>query len=73
MMVEPVRWERLTGVDPIPGRPEGNHPVAMASSGVDGVRLTWVAWTPPPMPEPWPEPGPAPGPIPGDSTVTSSP
>ena len=69
MTVEPVNWERLTGLAPIPSRPEGNHPVAMASSNVDGVRLTWVAWTPPPVPEPWP--GPGPDPIPADSTVAS--
>jgi hypothetical protein len=69
MTVEPVNWERLTGVASIPSRPEGNHPLAMASSGVDGVRLTWVAWTPPP--EPWPGPGPDPMPV--DSTVTGGP
>ena len=68
MTVEPVNWERLTGVATIPSQPEGSHPLAMASSGVDGVRLTWVAWTPPPVPEPWP--GPGPDPVPGDSTVT---
>ena len=66
MTVEPVNWERLTGLAPIPrSRPEGNHRLAMASSNVDGVRLTWVAWTPPPVPEPWP--GPGPNPIPADS------
>ena len=65
MRVEPVNWERLTGVAGSPGGPEGSHPLAMASSSVDGVRLTWVAWTPPPEPEPWP--GPGPDPIPVDS------
>ena len=64
MRVEPVHWERLTGVADIPSQPEGSHPLAMASSAVDGVRLTWVAWTPPP--EPWP--GPGPDPVPVDST-----
>ena len=38
--VEPVQWERLTGVADSPGGPEGSHALAMASSGVDGVRLT---------------------------------
>jgi hypothetical protein len=66
MTVEPVNWERLTGVATIPSEPEGSHPLAMASSEVDGVRLTWVAWTPPPVPEPWP--GPGPDPIPVDSS-----
>ncbi len=47
MSVEPVRYERLTGVADPPGGPEGSHRLAMASSGVDGVRLTWVEWTPP--------------------------
>ena len=47
MSVEPVRYERLTGVADPPGGPEGSHRLAMGSSGVDGVRLTWVEWTPP--------------------------
>jgi hypothetical protein len=64
MSVEPVRWEPLTGVADPPGGPEGSHALAMTSSSVDGVRLTWVAWTPPPLP---PEPGR--DPIPADSTV----
>ena len=46
MRVEPVHYERLTGV----AGPEGSHTLAMASSSVDGVRLTWVEWTPPPVP-----------------------
>ena len=46
MRVDPVQWERLTGVAP-PGGPEGSHALAMPSSSVDGVRLTWVEWTPP--------------------------
>ncbi len=70
MRVEPVRYERLTGVPDPPGGPEGSHALAMASSSVDGVRLTWVAWTPPPLP-PEPRPGPDPGPV--DSTVTDRP
>ena len=62
MRVEPVQWERLTGV--AEGGPEGSHALAMGSSSVDGVRLTWVEWTPPP------EPGPGPEPVPVDSSVT---
>jgi hypothetical protein len=50
MRVEPVNYERLTGVADPPGGPEGSHTLAMAASSVDGVRLTWVAWTPPPLP-----------------------
>jgi hypothetical protein len=68
MRVEPVNYERLTGVADPPGGPEGSHALSMASSTVDGVRLTWVAWTPPPLP---PEPGP--DPIPVDSSVTAGP
>jgi hypothetical protein len=55
MRVEPLRWEPLTGVADPPGGPEGSHTLSMGSSAVDGVRLTWVAWTPPPLP---PEPAP---------------
>ena len=72
MRVEPVHWERLTGMPDPPGGPEGSHTLAMASSSVDGVRLTWVEWTPPILP-PNPEPGPGPDPVPGDSTVTGRP
>jgi hypothetical protein len=69
MRVEPVNYERLTGVADSPGGPEGSHTLAMASSSVDGVRLTWVAWTPPPEPPP----GPGPDPLPVDSSVTGRP
>jgi hypothetical protein len=50
MGVEPLRYEPLTGVADPPGGPEGNRTLSMASSEVDGVRLTWKSWTPPPMP-----------------------
>ena len=40
---------------------EGDHALAMAATSMDGVRLTVVAWTPPPLPPP--------GPLPPDSTV----
>jgi hypothetical protein len=52
MRVEPPNYERLTGVANPPNGPEGSHSISMASSAVDGVRLTWVEWTPPPVPEP---------------------
>ena len=44
-----------------PSPPDGDHTLAMAGTGVDGVRLSVVAWTPPPLP--------VPGPLPPDSTV----
>jgi hypothetical protein len=69
MQVEPLRYERLTGVADPPDGPEGSHTLSMASSAVDGVRLTWVEWTPPPLPEP----GPGPDPWPGDSTGMTRP
>ena len=71
MRVEPVNYERLTGG----AGPEGSHTLAMASGAVDGVRLTWVEWTMPPLPEPGPLPGPGPGPdpVPVDSSVTGRP
>jgi hypothetical protein len=50
MAVEPLDYERLTGVAGPPGGPEGSHTLAMRSSRVDGVRLTWESWTPPPLP-----------------------
>jgi hypothetical protein len=72
MRVEPVRYEPLTGVADPPGGPEGSHALAMGSSSVDGVRLTWVAWNPPPLPEPPVprEPRPVPDPIPVDTMAT---
>jgi hypothetical protein len=66
MQVDPASYERLTGGATSPGGPEGSHDLAMESTAVDGVRLTWVAWTPPRPPEPG-----GPDPIPVDSTVTS--
>jgi hypothetical protein len=68
MTVDPVNWERLTGATSPPTSPEGSHTLAMGSSSVDGVRLTWVAWSPPPLP-----PGPGPVPIPVDSTGAARP
>jgi hypothetical protein len=51
MGVEPLDYERLTGVaDPGDG-PEGRHTIAMGSSAVDGVRLIWDAWSPPMVPD----------------------
>jgi hypothetical protein len=47
MRVEPLPYGRLTAtVDP----PSGSHTLSMESSQVDGVRLTWAAWSPPSMP-----------------------
>jgi hypothetical protein len=63
MRVEPVRYEPLTGRTSM-GNPEGSHRISLASSDVDGVRLSAEAWTPPPLPPPGP-PGP---PVPIDST-----
>jgi hypothetical protein len=63
MQVDPVYYERLTGSAHSSGGPEGSHDLAMGSTPVDGVRLAWVDWTPPP------EPG-GPDPIPVDSTST---
>jgi hypothetical protein len=68
MRVEPLRYERLTGVADPPNSPEGSHTLSLGSSSVDGVRLEVVAWTPPPLP---PEPGPGPDPVPVDSGVVS--
>lgn len=65
MAVQPLNYERLTGVAD-PTGPEGNHSLSMPTSSVDGVRLTWEAWTPPPLP---PEPGSGPDPVPVDSAV----
>jgi hypothetical protein len=68
MTVESLRYEPLTGVIDPPDVPVERHTVSMRPSMVDGVRLTWVAWTPPPEPLP-PEPEPAgPDPIPVDPT-----
>jgi hypothetical protein len=64
MTLDPRSYGRLTGGADPPTSPEGSHTVAMGSSAVDGVRLTWVAWSPPPLP-----PGPGPDPIPVDSAL----
>lgn len=62
MRVEPLRYEPLTGVADPPDGPEGSHTLALGSSSVDGVRLSVVAWTPPPLPPP--------DSLPADSAVT---
>jgi hypothetical protein len=49
MGVDPLNYERLTG-QPGQGGPEGRHTVAMRSTAVDGVRLSWEAWNPPMVP-----------------------
>ncbi len=70
MRVEPVRYEPLMGRASL-GNPEGSHQLRMATSNVEGVRLTIEAWTPPPLPPP-PEPPPGP-PVPIDSTLVEPP
>ncbi len=45
MQVDPAHYERLTA-----SGPEGSHDLGMRSTSVDGVRLAWVDWTPPPEP-----------------------
>jgi hypothetical protein len=52
MKVEPVRYGPPTGVGKSTEQPEGTHTLAMSSTEVDGVRLTWQSWTPPPPPLP---------------------
>ena len=59
MQVDPAHYERLTTGSS--AGPEGSHSIGMRSTSVDGVRLTWVDWTPPPEPA-------GPDPIPVDST-----
>jgi hypothetical protein len=60
MRVEGLPYD-ATGV-PLPGNGTGSHTLALGPSSIDGVRLTVVAWSPPP------EPGPGPDPVPVDST-----
>jgi hypothetical protein len=50
MRVDALRYEPLTGVADPPGSPERSHALALASTSVDGVRLTVIAWAPPPLP-----------------------
>jgi hypothetical protein len=67
MKVEPLRYEPLMsggGPDPATGSAEGSHLIKLEPSNVDGVRLTVIAWTPPPLP-----PVPSPGPLPPDSSA----
>lgn len=68
MKVDPLRYDPLTGVADPPTSPEGTHALVLGSSSVDGVRLTVMAWTPPPLP-----PGPGPDPLPVDSTGVARP
>jgi hypothetical protein len=68
MRVEPLRYEPLMqwvpGTEPAWDGAEGSRAIEMAPSTVNGVRLTVVAWLPPPLPPP-PEPPPV------DSTTGS--
>jgi len=52
MKVEPARYGLPTGVGESTGQPEGTHTLAMSSTELDGVRLTWRLWTSPPPPSP---------------------
>jgi hypothetical protein len=71
MRVEPLRMAPVPGpiAEGPPETPEGEHRLAMTESAVDGVRLSVIAWTPPPLPGPGPDP--VPGPLPPDSAVAS--
>jgi hypothetical protein len=64
MQVDPAYYERLTTGNS--SGPEGSHDVGMRSASVDGVRLAWVDWTPPPEPA-------GPDPIPVDSASRADP
>jgi hypothetical protein len=64
MQVDPARYEPLTGGTARAGGPEGSHRLTMPATAVAGVRLTWISWTPPPLP-----PGPGADPIPVDTTL----
>jgi hypothetical protein len=48
MQVDPARYGPTTGDTVLVG-PEGRHGLAMAAAPVDGVRLTWVPWSTPPL------------------------
>ncbi|HEX3234069.1 MAG TPA: hypothetical protein VHR41_07710 [Gemmatimonadales bacterium] len=64
MRAEPLRYpdQPIAEGEPSPGQVEGSHTLALAAASVDGVRLSVVAWTPPP---------PVPGPLPPDSVVAA--
>ncbi|MFL5473739.1 MAG: hypothetical protein ACJ8AM_15405 [Gemmatimonadales bacterium] len=50
MQVEPAPYGPLTDVAESRGEPQGTHHLAMSASEIDGVRLTWRLWNPPPLP-----------------------
>lgn len=66
MRVEPLRLvgppQPVPEAGSSPDQPEGDHSLAMAATGVDGVQLRVIAWTPPVLP---------PSPLPPDSAVVS--
>ena len=71
MRVESLWWPGaptpLTGTPGTPASPDdpaGHHTIAMTETSVDGVRLSVIAWAPPPVP--------VPGPLPPDSAVTGN-
>lgn len=50
MQVDAPIYEPVTGVAGSSRGREGSHDIAMAPTPVDGVRLSWVHWNPPPPP-----------------------
>ena len=72
MRVEPIGVLRppvpMPEPMPPPEQSQDDHAIAMAGTEIDGVRLTVVAWTPPPLPPEPPQPVP-PEPLPPDSAV----
>jgi len=63
MDVEAATWEYLATGERSASEASGSHRIEMASTVIDGVRLTVLAWTPP-------EPEPIPPPIPVDTVTT---
>ena len=64
MTVEAATWEYLAGGTRAASQASGSHRIEMAGTVVDGVRLSVLAWAPPP------EPGPPPEPLPVDTVTT---
>jgi hypothetical protein len=48
MQVEPGGYGPATGDTVLVAGPEGRHGLSMDATPIDGVRLTWVSWSPPP-------------------------
>jgi hypothetical protein len=56
MTVEAATWEYLAGGAREASGASGSHRIEMGETVVDGVRLSVLAWSPPPEPVPPPEP-----------------